>query len=98
MKGLERTKIFRMEQGYYIFKLRQLLYDKNVSINRLMRDTQTDFKTIKKMMTGELVRVDIIVLARFCDYLECDITDIFEYVRSKDLEDIPQIEKIKEIS
>ena len=44
-----------------------------------MRDTNTDFKVIKRIMTGELVRFDIIVMARICDYLECSITDIIEY-------------------
>ena len=44
-----------------------------------MRDTNTDFKVIKKLMTGDLVRIDIIVLARLCDYLNCSITDLVEY-------------------
>ena len=35
------------------------------------------------MMTGELVRFDIFVVARLCDYLNCKITDIIEYVPSK---------------
>ena len=46
-----------------------------------MRDTNTDFKVIKRLMNGSMVRIDIIVLARFCDYLNCDITDIVEYIR-----------------
>jgi len=29
--------------------------------------------------TGDLVKIDIIVLARICDYLNCNITDIVEY-------------------
>lgn len=44
-----------------------------------MRDTDTDFKVIKRIMTGNLVKVDIFVLARLCDYLQCSITDIIEY-------------------
>jgi len=32
-------------------------------------------------MTGELVRFDIFVVARLCDYLNCTITDIIEYVK-----------------
>ena len=46
-----------------------------------MRDTNTDFTVIKRLINGDMVRVDILVLARLCDYLDCDITDIFEYVR-----------------
>ena len=55
-----------LENGYYLFKLDDILKEKNISINRLMRDTNTDFKVLKRMLTGELVRFDIIVL------LECE--------------------------
>ena len=68
-----------IERGTYLFKLDDLLKSKNISINKLMRDTNTDFKVIKRIMTGELTRIDIIVLARLCDYLNCKITDIVDY-------------------
>ena len=69
-----------IEKGFYLFKLSKNLKEKNISINKLMRDTNTDFKVIKRLMTGELVKVDIFVLARICDYLDCTIEDIIEYV------------------
>ena len=69
--------------GYYNFKLDELLKEKKISINQLIRDTNTDFKVLKRMMTGELVRFDIFVLARLCDYFNCKITDIIEYVPNK---------------
>ena len=73
----------RIENGDYIFKLDNLLKDRGISINKLMKDTNTDFKVIKRIMTGELVRFDIFAVARLCDYLNCKITDIIEYVPSK---------------
>ena len=66
--------------GYYNFKLDELLKEKNISINKLIKDTNTDFKVLKRMLTGELVRFDIFVLARLCDYFNCKITDIIEYI------------------
>lgn len=69
----------KIENGYYVFKLKDILEQKNISINKLMKDTNTDYKVIKRLMNGELLRVDIIVLARLCDYLNCKITDIFDY-------------------
>ena len=75
---MENKKI-NIESGYYLFKLEKLLNNKNISINKLMRDTNTDFKVIKRLMTSDLVRIDIIVLARICDYLDCNIADIVEY-------------------
>lgn len=72
-----------LENGYYLFKLDDILKEKNISINRLMRDTNTDFKVLKRMLTGELVRFDIFVVSRLCNYLDCKITDIIEYISTK---------------
>ena len=70
----------KVENGYYIFKLDDLLKEHKISINKLMRDTNTDFKVLKRLMTGELVRIDIFVIARLCDYFHCEISDIVEYI------------------
>ena len=71
-----------MENGY-LFKLDDILKENNISINKLMRDTNTDFKVLKRLMSGELVRMDIIVVARICDYLNCPMNDLVEYVPNK---------------
>ena len=64
--------------------LENILKNKNISINKLIRDTNTDFKVIKRILTGDLVRIDIFVLARLCDYFNCSITDIVEYTPNKE--------------
>ena len=73
----------KIENGYYLFKLEDIFKERNISINKVMRDTNTDFKVLKRLITGELVRFDIFVIARLCDYFNCTITDIIEYVPSK---------------
>lgn len=78
---MNKIKKVRIEKGYYLFKLEKLLSDNNTSINKLMKDTNTDYKVIKRLIDGEVVRIDITVLARLCEYFDCEITDIFEYVR-----------------
>ena len=70
-----------VEGGTYIFKLEQLLIDKGISKSRLINDTGTDFKVIKRLATGEIVRIDIYVLARLCNYLNCNVSDIVEFKR-----------------
>ncbi len=70
----------RLENGYYLFKLKQLLSNKNISINKIMKDTNTDYKVIKRLIDGSMVRIDITVLARLCNYLKCNINDIVEYI------------------
>lgn len=78
---MDLIKKVKIEKGIYLFKLEQVLHDRNISINKLMKDTNTDFKVIKRLMTGDLVRIDITVLARLCDYFNCDIEDLIEYKR-----------------
>ena len=76
-----KEKVIEVENGEFVYKLEKLLFTKKISINKLMRDTNTDFKVIKRFMNGEMLRIDIIVLARLCNYLKCDMTDIIEYIR-----------------
>ena len=83
MHGVSKINI---EKGFYLFKLRNILENRSISINRLMKDTNTDFKVIKRLMTGELVKIDIFVLARICDYLDCSIDEIFEYKQNQNKE------------
>ena len=68
-----------VEGGTYIFKLEQLLIDNGISKSKLINDTGTDFKVIKRLTTGEIVRIDIYVLARLCNYLNCNVSDIVEF-------------------
>ena len=68
-----------IEGGYYLFKLNNLLTERGISKNKLMRETNTDFKVIQRIVTGELTKLDIIVLARICNFLQCKISDIIEY-------------------
>lgn len=78
------NKVYKIkfENGYYLFKLEKILADKKISKNKIMRDTNTDFKVLKRLWSGDIERVDITVLARLCDYLDCEITDIFEYIKN----------------
>ena len=73
----------KIENGYYLFKLEDILKKKNMSINKLMRDINNDYKVIKRIMSGNLVRIDKFVIERLCSYLECTIIDIIEYIPKK---------------
>lgn len=69
-----------VENGYYLFKLDDLLTEKNVSKNKVMRDTNTDYKVLERIIKGELVKIDVTVFARLCDYFDCQLNNIVEYV------------------
>lgn len=79
-----------IEGGYYLFKLQDILLQKKISKSKLMKETNTDFKVIQRIVNGELTKFDIIVLARICNFLDCHISDIIEYypVLKQDLEKI----------
>lgn len=71
------------ENGYYLFKLEKLLDDKKISKNKIVSETDTDFKVIQRISKGNLSRIDIDVMDRLCNYLNCDFNDIIEYKRNK---------------
>jgi len=80
-----KIKEVQIEGGIFIFKLYQILEDKNISINKLMRDTNTDFKVIQRLAKGDCIRVDLAIIARLCAYLKCDFEDIIEHKRNSEL-------------
>ena len=71
-----------MENGYYLFKLDDLLNADNISKNRLMKDTNTDYKFLQIIISGEVTRMDVTVFARLCDYFDCTLEDIVEIGRA----------------
>lgn len=73
-----------VENGYYLFKLDDLLESDNISKNKLMRDTNTDFKVLQRIINGEITKLDVTVFARLCDYFDCKLDDIVEYVKKDD--------------
>ena len=62
----------------FYFKLGNLLDDRKISKNKLSQDTETDYKVVTRYINGDLTRLDINILERLCNYLDCDISDIVE--------------------
>ena len=69
-----------VEGGYYLFKLGKILKNKNITMNKLLVDTNTEFIVIKRLISGELSRLDLSVISRICNYLHCQMQDIIEYI------------------
>ncbi len=69
-----------VENGYYLFKLDDLLNGSNISKNQIMRETNTDFKVLQRIIKGDVYKIDVAVYARLCDYLDCNLNDIVEYI------------------
>lgn len=83
--GVDVEKIYKIEMhnGYFLFKLEKVLEEKNISKNKIMRDTNTDFKVIQRICRGNLNKLDIDIIDRICDYLDCEFEDIVEYKRKE---------------
>ena len=48
---MEKVYKVKLENGHILFKLEKLLEDKHISKNKIMRDTNTDFKVLKRIWT-----------------------------------------------
>lgn len=72
----------RIDNSAYYFMLESILKKKGISKNKLCKDTNTDYKVVSRLINGELVKLDIYVLARIAEYLDCDIYDIIKFKRN----------------
>lgn len=61
------------------FKLSKLMEEKNISKNKLCRMTDLRFETIQGYYKGDISRIDLYVITKLCDALDCNIQDIIEY-------------------
>ena len=60
--------------------LDKALKKKSVTRYWLSQQTNIKFQTIDKYYKNKVVRYDSYILARICDCLACDISDIIEYI------------------
>jgi len=67
------------ENGFIVFKLQDILNERNLSKNRLSVISGVRFDTIQRYCKGNLTRIDLDILCRLCHVLNCEITDIIEY-------------------
>lgn len=69
-------------------KLRLDEYIDSLEIKRyeLSKRTGINFETVDRYYKNKVVRYDSYILAKFCDALKCDISDIIEFISDEDLE------------
>ena len=68
------------EYGYVRINLQQLLEERGMSKSKLAFKAELQRTQLNQYIKNEIQRVDLGVLARICSALQCDITDILEYV------------------
>ena len=67
--------------GRVIFKIDQVLEEKNISKNKLEREANLQRTQINSYCNNKVKRVDLATIAKICYVLDCEIEDIMEYMR-----------------
>lgn len=78
-------KVYRVDyqDGYYLFKLNSLLDEKKVTKNAVKTKKEIDFNSMQRLIKGDLSRLDLDIIAKLCNELDCKIEDIVEYINVK---------------
>lgn len=68
-----------IDYGQVRLKLKELMQDQGISINKLACRAEMQRTQLKAYMYNDIQRVDLAVLARLCYVLDCDLDDLMEY-------------------
>lgn len=63
--------------------LSKLLQEKGISKRKLSFWAEMERKQINALCKNEVQRLDLNILARLCNALDCSVSDILEYIPSK---------------
>ena len=59
----------------------EVMKKKKITISKLCREARLQFKQGQGYMTNTIESVDLNVLARICKTLDCEISDVLEYIK-----------------
>lgn len=68
------------EYGYIKIKLDELIKERNISKNKLSHKAEMQRTQINQYCNNEITRLDTAVLARLCTALDCEISDLLEFI------------------
>ena len=69
-----------MEHGIIKIKLDELMKQKGMSRRKLCRMAELGWEQANNYLTNKVTRLDTDVLARICTAMECDISDLLEFI------------------
>lgn len=67
--------------GKIYIDLENLLKEKEISKNKLCLHCDLQRTQLNNYCKNKVVRVDLSIIARICDYLDCEPSDILKYSR-----------------
>ena len=65
--------------GRIVITLDEYRKSRNISKNKIVLGANVQRTQLQKYCLNKVARVDLGVLARICDYLECELSDIMHY-------------------
>lgn len=83
MIGLAEEKFpsdIRENIGCIRFTLDEFRKEKGISKNQICINANVQRTQLQNYCNNKVARIDLFVLARICNYLECEIGDIMKYV------------------
>lgn len=72
------------DYGRVIFKIDQVLEEKNISKNKLEREANLQRTQINSYCNNKVKRLDLVTIAKICYVLDCQIEDIMEYEKQEE--------------
>lgn len=81
---LRQLPQFPTECGQIRIRLNELLESRNVSLNQLSFRAEMQRNQLRKYRDNKIQRLDIDILLRLCYVLECDLSDLIEYIPPED--------------
>lgn len=67
--------------GKILLKLDKCLEQKGLTRYYLAKKLDVRYNTVDDYFKNVVTRYDSVLLAKICDILECDISDIMEYIK-----------------
>ena len=65
--------------GKVILTLDEYRLSLNISKNKIVQGARVQRTQLQNSCNNKVARVDLDVLARICDYLDCELSDIMRY-------------------
>ena len=69
-----------IEYGSIHIKLKDLMISQSISINKLAFRAEMQRSQVRMYMNNDIQRLDISILTRLCYALDCDLSDLIEYI------------------
>lgn len=68
------------DYGNIRFKLKDIMEKRNISMNQLSFRAEMQRTQLRNYRDNKIQRLDVDILLRLCYVLECDLSDLIEYV------------------